>query len=376
MERTTDGTLLVPREQREEVDTLAQGLREGAFRGGIGGALSFVPQEFRRRGVPHTTLRVPGRGGTHVFSQPDLGDVHVDGPLTMMSVAYRNTMYIGDMLFPRVPVVKESDLFFEFERSPWLRDEARERAIGGDTPLGGFGVTTGSYSVTEYIHGFPIDDRQRRNADSPIDLDQLGVEFTADKLDLKLEKQVATLANTSANWTTNVTLAGAQQWNDAASTPFSDLRTARVTVLRQIGRPANTLVLGYEVFETLALHAGLIDRVKYTGTQDRPAMVTARMMAALFQVDQVLIGAALEDSSVEGAAASVAYLWGKHAFLCYVPSRASINTPSAGYVFTTGRGADRYRDDSKKSDIIRSWEAFQAKRVAAGAGYRIVNAIA
>ena len=36
--------------------------------------------------------------------QPDVGDVHVNGLLTQLSIAYRNLNYIADQVFPPVMV--------------------------------------------------------------------------------------------------------------------------------------------------------------------------------------------------------------------------------------------------------------------------------
>ncbi|HEU4751465.1 MAG TPA: hypothetical protein VFU47_00055, partial [Armatimonadota bacterium] len=141
-------------------------------------------------------------------------------------------------------------------------------------------------------------------------------------------------------------------------------------------RRANTLEMGYQVFEALALHPDLLDRCKYTGTGERPAMVTAQMMAALFMVDQVLVGSAVSNTAEEGQTASLSFVWGKHAWIGYVSETPALETPSAAYAFTLGRMADRYREEAIESDIIRVKEGWAMKAVAAGAGYRMPSAVA
>lgn len=311
-----------------------------------------------------------------LFNSPTLEDVHVDAVLTNISVMYVNDMYIGPMVFPRVQVTKESDVFFVYDREDFLRNEAKVRPPSTRAQQGGYGLSTSSYKCHEYSFEKPIDDRIRRNSDNPLNPDRDATIYTTDKIDMAVEQLVQTAIETSGNWTTNATLSGTDQWSDFAnSDPFDDVKTARLTVLKQIARKANTGVLSIEVFETLALHPDLLDRVKYTGTGERPAMVTAQMMAELFGLDQILVGSAVEDTATEGAAASIGYVWGKHFWIGHVPSAPSLNTPAAGYTFTTGRMVDRYREEAITSDVVRAREALDVQPVAAGAGYRIVNAI-
>ena len=46
------------------------------------------------------------------MSMPTVRDVHVDAVMSSISIAYRNAAYIGEQVFPRVPVAKKSDLYF------------------------------------------------------------------------------------------------------------------------------------------------------------------------------------------------------------------------------------------------------------------------
>jgi hypothetical protein len=314
-------------------------------------------------------------GSAQQFQQPSLSDVHVDTVLTNMSVMYVNDMYIGAQVFPRVQVTKESGKFFVFDREDFFRNEAKIRAPATLAARGGYGMSTSSYNVDEYAFEQATDDRVRKNAD--FDTDRTSMIFVTDKINMALEQAVQAAIETSGNWTTNATLSGTSQWSDQAnSDPFTNIKTARLTVWQQIGRKANTAVMSLEVFEALALHPDLLDRVKYTGTGERPAMVTAQMMAELFGLDQVLIGSTIEDTALEGATPSIGSVWGKHFWVGFVPPAASLNSPAAGYVFTTGRIIDRYREANITSDVVRGREAFDVQPVAAGAGYRIINVIA
>lgn len=360
---------------------------------GAGFALSYAPRTPRAFAHPAAAVKLAKSGvpeaearrllGGHAYrdyalfaQQPSVQEVHVDAVLTQMSVAYRNAEYIAPLVVPRVQVTKRSDLYFIYDKAN-LRRQVQVRAPGGAAGRSGYTLSTDNYSVKTYSQEHVVPDEVRSNADNPLDPDRDGVQFATDVLDLEYEMQAADLINTSANWTTNVTLSGTSQWSDYDdSDPLSNVKTAHETILVQTAKRANTMVMGFQTFMALSLHPDLLDRCKYTGTQNAPAMVTAQMMAALFMVDSVQVGTAVQNAADEGQTDSLSFVWGKHAWLGYVAPAPALATPSAGYVFTTGRTSDRYREEKLKSDIIRVEEAWDMKKVAAGAGYRFIDAVA
>ena len=69
---------------------------------------------------------------------PGPGDVHVNRPLTNISLAYMQdaAAFVADSIFPAIPVMKQSDLYWEYDRDDWNRDEAEEMRpgdIGGES---------------------------------------------------------------------------------------------------------------------------------------------------------------------------------------------------------------------------------------------------
>ena len=80
-------------------------------------------------------------------SQPTASDVHVDSPLTNISIAYMQDQkeYIADKIFPVVPVPKQGDKYFTFSKNDFFRDEAKRRPPGSETAGSGYGVSTDTY---------------------------------------------------------------------------------------------------------------------------------------------------------------------------------------------------------------------------------------
>jgi hypothetical protein len=78
---------------------------------------------------------------------------------------------------------------------------------------------------------------------------------------------------------------------------------ARQEGLRQLRHAPDTMVLPWKDYKNLRNCAQIIDKIKYSGRDD-PKNVTAQMLAAIFDIEQVLVADAQYNSANEGQAAS------------------------------------------------------------------------
>jgi len=316
------------------------------------------------------------------MSEPTPTDVHVNQLLTNVSIGYINTMYIADMLFPLVNVRKQSDIIPRYDQSHWFRNTATLRGPGSVSLGGGFKVdNTLTYFCQRYSYRFEIPDETRDNSDEPYNMDSDGTMFVTDKMQMAREIRFATDFFTTGIWTgdqTGVAAAPAAnqfiQWNDyAASTPLTDVETWADNVEGRIARMPTDMVIGKQAWSKLKWHPDLIDTIKYT----QRGQLTTDIVAALFEMQRLHVGRAIQTTSVEGTAeASVAYtrVFGKAALLLYVPPAPSLMTPAAGYTFVWQRvpNAIQYiktmRNEEREIDIIEGNSYFDQARTAAGAG--------
>ena len=106
--------------------------------------------------------------------QPTLSDVHVNRPLTNVSVAYiqEEGDFVADKIFPIIPVEFKSDLYFVYDKDSWFRDEAKARAPGTESAGSGYTVNS-SNSYLAIVNSFhkDVDDQTRANSDSPLQPD-------------------------------------------------------------------------------------------------------------------------------------------------------------------------------------------------------------
>jgi hypothetical protein len=323
-------------------------------------------------------------------AQPTQSDVHVNAPLSNISIAYIQSQgeFIADKVFPTVYVDKQTDLFWKYTKHDWFRDEAKLRGPSTESAGGGYNVSTDSYACNVYAFHKDIPDQVRANADM-MDVDRDASLFVTHRLLLRREKIWAENYFATSKWGKDYTgvaageVAGTsfRQWSDySSSDPVSDIKTGKLYIKGTTGYRPNTLVLGEEVFESLKNHPDIIDRYKYTQSN----VITVDMLARLFEVDRILIAGAVY-SADEELKTTPTYTWvmGKGALLVYAAPNPSLLTPSGGYTFAwkglTGLGfataISKFRMQNLKSDRVEGESAYDCKLVANDMGVYFATAI-
>ena len=314
--------------------------------------------------------------------QPTQNQVHVDAILTNISVAYmqRQQNFIASQVFPIVPVSKQSDKFYTYTKNDWFRDEAQRRADATESAGGGYNLSTDTYQADVYAFHKDIGDQTRANADAPINVDREATEFVTSRIALKMETQFVSSFFTSGVWATDST--PANLWSDyTSSDPLNNVENGKRQILSTTGFEPNTLVIGYDVFKALKNHPDLVDRIKYTSSQ----VLTADLMASLFDIPRVLVSKAVKATNAEGATGAYDFTAGKNALLCYSAPSAGLLQPSAGYVMSwTGVsqglgatvGTSRIRMEQFKADRIEAEVAFDMKVIGADLGYFFSSVVA
>lgn len=315
---------------------------------------------------------------------------HKDAALTNLSIGYRNQTYIADRVFPNVPVMKQSDYFYKFLKGAWFRNEAAVRGPGSAANRGGYPLTSDTYSCREYAFDHPVPIELLANADAAIKPMETGVRYCIDKIMLAKEKVVSDLCVTAANWTTTDDVAAGWLYT-GTSTFIADILGGKETIRKLIGVYPNVLVMDAKTFKNAKLDSTVLERIKYTGTQGAPADITARTLAQLFELDEVLIGGAIYSSAKEAKAGTdftAVDLWETNAtkgaaLLFYRPPAPALWEPSAGYIFNWKGSAEaplemaagdvyrsvyRWWEDAIKSWVLQGSEYFDAKVTCADAG--------
>jgi hypothetical protein len=323
--------------------------------------------------------------------QPSINQVHIDAPLTNISIAYMQAQdnFIANKVFPVVPVDKKSDKFFVYTKNDWFRDEAQRRADATESAGSGYNLTTSSYGADVWAFHKDVGDQTRANSDTPLVPDREATEFVTSRLLLRQEVQFVSDFVTTGVWGTDyVGVAGTpstnefKQWSDFAnSDPLEDVEAGKEAILGSTGFMPNTLVLGYQVYRKLRNHPDLVDRIKYTSSNT----ITTDIMARLFDVERVLVAKAVKATNAEGQTGAYSFAYGKSALLTYSAPNPGLMTPSAGYTFAwrgvSGNlgatvGVSRIRMEHLKADRIEGEVAFANKVTAADLGFFFSTAVA
>lgn len=313
--------------------------------------------------------------------QPTPSDVHVNQPLTNISVAWiqDQTQFIADKVFPIVPVQKQSDLFYTFSKEDFLRDEAKPRAPGTESAGGEFGLTTDSYGCTVEAFHKDVDDQLRANADSQLQLDRAATEYVSQKMAIRRERRWLTTFFTTGVWGTDST--PSPLWSATSGTHIqADVEAGKMVIASTTGLKPNVLVLGPRVYSALRTAPEVKDAFKYTSSES----INIDMLAGFFDVDRIVVAGGVYTSTVEGNATQTTdFMAGKHALLAYSAPSPSIMQPTAGYTFAwSGLGGSidgirikKFRQEQLSSDRIESEMAYAMKKVSAVCGYFFGSAV-
>src|SRR3990167_1349435 len=239
---------------------------------------------------------------------PQLGDVHVDAPLTNFALQYRNRPFIADDVFPIMPVVKESDLYYTFTREE-LRDVDTLRQPGALAKEVEWVPSTASNLAKEYAMRHLLPDRVVNNSDSPVRPRINTVAKLMKWIQLGTEKRVQAVCQNSGNAV--ATVAAAPKWDGTSPTIEKDIDTAKDSVRNNAGVEPNAIVLAENVKDVVKRDSTLRDLIRYVinmGAGNRHLLMNGDLPPVLFNM-AVIIAGSVEDTSNPCASSSISQIW-------------------------------------------------------------------
>lgn len=306
-----------------------------------------------------------------------------------MSIAYMQAgnRFVADKVFPLLRVDKQSDKYAVWSKADFNRLQMTQIADGAPAPEMSFAVDTSNTFYCETYGGKKfLTDKQRANYDTPLKADRATVNFVTQQALLKRDAIVAGQIWSTGIWATDKV--PGTLWSAASSDPIGDLRVGIRTISTESGQQANTLVLGADVWDTLADHSDLLDRIKHTQT----GVVTTDLLANILELDTVVVATASYNTASAGVTASMSELFNpKHALLTYSAPEPSHDLPSAGYTFSwsefddvisgdsiSGTGAaaiKTWRENDPDGEYFRALMSFDPKVTASDCGYFFNGAV-
>ncbi|MCP4393434.1 MAG: hypothetical protein GY804_04085 [Alphaproteobacteria bacterium] len=314
---------------------------------------------------------------------PTTGDVHVNRPLSNVSVAYMQSAenFIADKVFPNIPVSKKSDLYFEYDPADFNRSGMKERAPGTESQGVTHKLSTNPYYCRTYAEHEDVHDEVRANSDDGVDVDVDATNLISGHALIHKEMLWASNFFGSGIWGTDDSTA---LWGGTGTLtdPIADIRSAKRSVQLATTFMPNTLVLGANIWDALADNADVLERVLGGATNSQPGTGTLKAMQDLFEIPNIHVMQAVKNSANEGQTASNAFVGGDLALLCYVAPAPGKKVPSAGYTFSwngmmgssaLGGRISRFRMEHLKSERVEIEMSFAQKLIGSKLGYMFTN---
>lgn len=300
----------------------------------------------------------------------------IDPILTSVVLGFKHAEHIGMELFPRIPVAVSAGKIIQFNKDSF-RLYNTARAPGTNVKRVQFGYSAGSYGLENHALEAVVAIEHQREAEAVpgIDLATGAVNGVMRIESLVLEKEQADLARDAAKYDANHknTLSGTDQWDDYAnSDPISDVEAAKEAVRSSTGVYPNVIEISAAVMSKLKRHPKILALL----SDNERGIVTADILASLFEIDKVIIGKAIAFDDQDGSID----VWGKDVVLAYVPQVATtMEEPSFGYTYTLLNNP--HVEDPYYERNIKSWvygTQYERAPLLTGitSGFLIQNAVA
>ena len=325
----------------------------------------------------------------------DPGTLYVDPWLTDFSVGYGNPTYVGLRLMPQVAVSTQSGKYRVFDRSGRVRFYSRREPGTVANEIRGRRWSEDSFKTVEHSLQAAVADEEQQQLSSQGGLANVanggaiqfnpGADATAQTLDsllLEHELAVASLLRNTATYPAGhtVTLLAADQWDNyagATSNPVDIVRAAILKIQSKIGIAPNVMAMGSLGVTYLENHPDMVARFTNFTLTDSEAF---RELTG-FAGEIVLIGDdQYNDDDIQESTTNMLSIWGKDVWIGYVNPNLEQNDLSFGKTFAqvypdgSTRPVDRWREEGRKSDLVRTSWKWDLKVTSSVAGYLIKDA--
>lgn len=311
-------------------------------------------------------------------------DVHVDVPLTNLTIAYMQAAenFVADKVFPMISVSKQSDKYYKYSREGLRDGDVTVLAPRTEVNRVGMALSTDSYFSDVRGLGMDFDEQTIANEDTALELRSQGANVLMEKIMIDREVRWASAFFSAGIWGTDIT--PGNLWSDYTnSTPIVDVTTGRRTMqLASGGYKPNTMVVGKEVRDVLINHPDILARLNGGSTVANPALITDAKLAEIFEVENFYVMEAVRNTAAEGVTDAFGFIGGKNALLTYTPSTMGLRTPGAGAIFcwdsipgVSGMGitVESFSDDALKrqqiAELIQVKSSDDMKLIGAEMGY-------
>lgn len=286
----------------------------------------------------------------------------IAGSFEEFNLAMDRQGFISHRVLPVFDVLKQTGIFGKIPIEQLLESPDTARTTSGGYNRGNWEFEDDTFATKEHGWEEPVDEREAALYRDFFDAEVVAANRALDIVLRSAEQRVATAVFNATTWTgASLTTAVTNEWDDLANaTPITDVKDAKQAVFDSCGMWPNAMILNRTVMNNLRECTQIIDRLKYSGVDD-PKNVNAQMLAALFDVDELIVAGSPKNTANKGQAASLSMIWSnEYCMLAKIAQTDDIKEPCIGRTFhwsedgsTVGGTVESYRDEAKRSDIIR-----------------------
>lgn len=309
---------------------------------------------------------------------PIKSDVYTNAALTNISVAtiQEDMSFIAPQVFPIVPVMKDSGIYYTFDAGDLLRDDMNNRAPSTRSAGMDYDLTSSTYSCQRYALHQAIDIEIKDNQENEVASDATVAKILTQKALIRFERMFAANYFAASKWTGSSTgsdITASIKWDASGSAPVSDVELQKRYIQGKCGYAPNVMVVTAAVHSALKSNADVLARL----SANERGIGTEEQMAAIFGVNKYLVANNVYNSAQKGATTALTNIFGTEgALLVYAAPTPSLLVPSAGYIFASKQRATNnwgltvrnWYQPEITSDIIEVEFKLDAKLVYANAG--------
>ena len=329
----------------------------------------------------------------------DPGTLYQDPILTNFSVGFQDQALYASRIFPETPVNTQSGRYRTFDRSSWIIFQSEREPGTVANEIMGAKWSEDTFRTRERSLQVPIFDEERQQLVSqggfanPVfggamqinpELDATTLATRSLMLDWELAVSALVRDPTQYAASNKTALVGAAQWDNLSggtypyvtSNPLNDIMVAMRAIYNGTGRYPNTIVIPRLGLSYIENHPRIVDRFKnFTLTSDGAFQTLTGFQGQILAVDSLYNTAQNIDANV-----NIASFWGKDVWVGIVEPQPGLNQFTFGKTFSqiypdgTVRPTDRWREEPRKADIVRTSFKYDIKVVSPLAGYLIQNA--
>ena len=297
-----------------------------------------------------------------------------------------DTGLIGAEIFPLLPVPAKSGQYLKVQlaQADLLNNDSKARSSASDYARVTRSFGTDSYDAVEYGLEEVIGDDFKADADRFFDLEASSARYLLRQLKIGHEKRVSDIINAATTPFTTADQSAISAYTNANLANIDvagDVAAAR-TELNKLGYEANAVLMSAPVFERIRRTTKLQNQFFGVVSDTKGRLLSEAEIAAALGVERVLVGRAAVNSANKNKSYSGGFIF-PNTFITVANVQSGQFT--AGGIGRTlvwsadapgGFVTESYRDEARRSNVLRVRMNTAEKLIDANAGVRITTSFA